>query len=84
MRFGISVVEQEKGEKPDQHPEHRAENSEPEWDVPARVGHGIRVCLGHSPGSFVSYFPLEATLKRVACPRQDARSRAGRGRFDNA
>jgi hypothetical protein len=25
-----------------------------------------------------------ATPKRAACPRQDSRSRAGRGRFDSA
>ena len=31
----FSVVEQKKAEKSDQYPEYRAENSEPEWDVPA-------------------------------------------------
>jgi hypothetical protein len=31
----LSVVEQEKGEKAEQNPEHRAKYSEPEWDVPA-------------------------------------------------
>jgi hypothetical protein len=31
----LSVVEQEKPEKAGQNPEHRAENSEPEWNVPA-------------------------------------------------
>jgi hypothetical protein len=30
----LSVVKEEKGEKPGQNPEHRAENSEPEWNVP--------------------------------------------------
>jgi hypothetical protein len=34
-RLLFSVVEQEKPEKADQDPEHRAENSKPEWDVPA-------------------------------------------------
>jgi hypothetical protein len=36
--FVVSVVEEEKGKKADQNPEHRAENGEPEWDIPARVG----------------------------------------------
>ena len=31
----LLVVEEEEGEKADQNPEHRAENSEPEWNVPA-------------------------------------------------
>ena len=31
----FSVVEQKKPEKADQNPKHRAENSEPERDVPA-------------------------------------------------
>jgi hypothetical protein len=30
-----SVVEQENGEKADQNPEHRTENSEPEWAGPS-------------------------------------------------
>jgi hypothetical protein len=31
----FSVVEQKEGEKAGQNPEHRAENSEPKWEVPA-------------------------------------------------
>ena len=31
----VLVVEQKKAEKAGQNPEHRAENSEPEWNVPA-------------------------------------------------
>jgi hypothetical protein len=42
------MVKQEKPEKADQNPEHRAENGEPEWDVPARVGDIIKFCLGHT------------------------------------
>ena len=50
MLLRLSVVEEEKGEKANQNPEHRAENSEPEWNVPAWVGHGIGFCLGHTSG----------------------------------
>jgi hypothetical protein len=46
----FSVVKQENPEKADYDSEHRAENSEPEWNVPARVGHGIGFCLGHTSG----------------------------------
>jgi hypothetical protein len=46
----FSVIKQEKPEKTEQNPEHRAENSEPEWDVPARVDNGVRFCLGHTIG----------------------------------
>ena len=53
-----SVVEQEKGEKADQNPEHRAENSEPEWDIPVRVGEDIRFCLVILLVFLVSYSPL--------------------------
>jgi hypothetical protein len=31
----FSVVKQKNPEKADYNPEHRAENSEPEWDIPA-------------------------------------------------
>jgi hypothetical protein len=30
----FSVVEQQQGEKGDQNPKYRAENGEPEWEVP--------------------------------------------------
>jgi len=40
-------VEQEKAEKADQNPEHRTENSEPEWNVQLPVRDGIRLCFGH-------------------------------------
>jgi hypothetical protein len=66
--FVVSLVEQEKGKKADQNPEQRAENGEPEWDVPARVGDGIRFCLSHPLGFLVSCWPLVATPKRAACP----------------
>src|SRR5437868_12258630 len=43
----FSVVEQEKPEKADQNPEHRAKNSEPECRVPIGVGDGIGFCSSH-------------------------------------
>ena len=64
----LSAVEQEKGEKAHQNPEHRAENGEPEWDVPARPGDGIRLCLSHPLGFLVSCSLLVAIPKRAACP----------------
>ena len=64
----FSVVKQEKSEKADQNPENRTENSEPEWDVPACAGDGIRFCLGHTPSLLVSYLPLVAIPERAACP----------------
>src|SRR5205807_9435205 len=36
----LSVVEEEKRDKAGQNPKHRAQNSEPERDVPVRAGHG--------------------------------------------
>jgi len=63
------VVEQKKAEKSDQHPEHRAEYSEPEWDVPACVGYGIGFALGHTLDFPVSRLPLVATPERAAGPR---------------
>jgi hypothetical protein len=65
------VVEQEKGEKAGQNPEHRAENSEPECEIPARVGDGIGFCFDHFLGFLVSYSPLAAIPNRAACPSND-------------
>ena len=65
----FSVVKQEKSEKADHNPQHRAENGEPEWDVPACAGDGIRFCLGHTLGFPVSYLPLVAIPERAVCPR---------------
>ena len=65
----LSVVEQDNGEKAGQNPEHRTENSEPEWDVPACAGDGIGFCLGHTPGFLISCLPPVATPERVVCPR---------------
>jgi len=63
----LSVVEQEKGEKAGQNPEHRAENSEPEWNVPACAGDDIGFCLGHVL-FLVSCLPLVETPEHAACP----------------
>ena len=67
----LLVVEQKKGEKAGQNPEHRAENSEPECEIPARVGNGIGFCFDHFLGFLVSYSPLAAIPKRAACPSND-------------
>ena len=63
------MVKQENPEKADQNPEHGAENSEPEWDVPACVGDGIGFCLGHTLGFLVSCLRLVAIPERAACLR---------------
>ena len=66
------MVKQENPEKANQNPEHRAENSEPEWNVPARVGDGIRFCFGHTSGSLLvachSWQPQSAQRVRVKIP----------------
>ena len=63
------VEEQKKAEKSDQYPEHRAEYSEPEWDVPACVGCDIGFCLRHTLDFLVSCSQLFVTPERAACPR---------------
>jgi hypothetical protein len=68
MLLRLSVVEEEKGEKAEQNPEHRAEYSEPEWDVPACIGYGIGFCLGHTLDFLVSCSQLFVTPERAACP----------------
>jgi hypothetical protein len=63
------VEEQKKAEKSDQYPQHRAEYSEPEWDVPACVGYVIGFCLGHALDFPVSCLPLVVTPECAVCPR---------------
>src|SRR5438128_1759119 len=66
----FSVVKQEKPEKAGQNSEHGAENSKPEWEVPARGRDEIGFCLGHDPGFLVlvachSWQPQSAQRVRV-------------------
>lgn len=84
LPFVGSVVEQEQGQEPCYHAEHRTENSEPECDVPARVGDDIGFCLGHPLGFLVSYWPLAAIPKHRACRSLGNRSRACRDRLESA
>ena len=65
----LLVVEQEKPEKAGQNSDQGAENSEPKWEVPARVRDEIGFCPGHDPGFLVSCLPLVVTPERAACPR---------------